>query len=209
MARWAWDQAVRRYRDLDTGRYLPREAILGYVQRSLDASGNAMDDLAGFIGQQQLSPADFGLLAKEELKQEYIRQYLLGIGGREQMKPADWGSVGGMLKEQYRYFNDFLREVEAGNLSEAQIRSRLRMYTNSAREAYERAHMKNAKALGMDEEQWILDAEAEHCDDCVMYAGMGWQPIGTFPQPGDGSTQCLTNCACGKSYRNSKSGESY
>ncbi len=93
-------------------------------------------------------------------------------------------------------------------LPEEQIRARVGMYVNSAREGYERAHERNAKALGMTEEKWEL-GEAEHCDDCVAYAAQGWQPIGTFPNPGDGSTQCLTNCKCHVIYQNPETGARY
>lgn len=56
--------------------------------------------------------------------------------------------------------------ASSANLHEAQIAARSRMYVRSAREAYERA---NARTRGAPE----LPA-----------------------YPGDGSTVCLTNCAC-------------
>ena len=59
-----------------------------------------------------------------------------------------------------------------------------------------------------DEELWVLGI-AEHCEDCVYYAGMDWQPIGTVPTPGDGSTQCIVNCYCHKEYHNSRTGDIY
>jgi len=56
----------------------------------------------------------------------------------------------------------------------------------------------------MNEEAWELGT-AEHCGDCVAFASEGWQPLGTFPFPGDGSTQCMTNCQCSKIYRRTPS----
>jgi len=73
-----------------------------------------------------------------------------------------------MLREQYRWLDDFARLVADGALSEGQIRSRAAMYVNSAREAFERGL---ARAWGIPENE--LPAH-----------------------PGDGSTICLTNCAC-------------
>lgn len=205
---WGWDEKVKRYRDLDTGRFMSRYEVLEWVQASLDASSVATDQLAQFVIDGVVSPTDFGLLMREELKQEYIRQYLLGIGGRAQMTQADWGSVGGMLTEQYRFLNGFVEEIAAGELSPGQIRMRVKMYANSAREAFERAHGKNAIALDMTEEQWSL-GEAEHCEDCIAFSEMGWQPLGTFPMPGAGHTVCLTNCQCHKEFRNPVSGKMY
>ncbi len=133
----------------------------------------------------------------EEMKGEYIRQYLLGIGGADKMTASDWGSIGGMLREQYRYLKGFADSLVG--LSERQIAARIAMYINSAREAFERA--KRKAASGATQERWVMDPEAEHCVDCVDYDSQGWQPIGTFPFPGDGSTECLTNCRCHKEYR--------
>jgi len=209
MAEWGWDPRSKAYRDLTTGRYLGRKQALSYVEQSIAASSNSMDTIAALVSSGGLGPAEFAIVAREEIKQEYIRQYLLGIGGEAQMTQADWGSIGGSLAEQYKYFDKFAEQVANGELSEDQIRARLRMYTNSAREAYDRAHGKNAKSLDMTEESWITDSGLENCDDCLAYEAEGWQPIGTFPHPGDGTTKCKTNCGCHKEYRNPETGKTY
>ncbi len=205
---WVFDSQTKRYRDPDSGRFLPRQDVLGYVQSSIDASGIASDQLASFVAAGNLSVADFETLFREELKREFIREYLVAAGGRAQMTPTDWGRIGAMLKEQYGYLAGFCDEIATGNLSEAQIMTRARMYVNSARQAFETAKGLCAEALGMTEEKWNLGA-AEHCDGCLDYAAMGWQPAGTFPPPGSGATPCLSNCQCSLSYRNPDTGQQY
>jgi hypothetical protein len=166
-----------------------------------------METLAYMVSDGTLSPIDWHQAMRQEIKREYIRQYLLGIGGLDQMTYADWGSIGGMLKEQYGWLNGFAEVV--GDLSEQQILSRSAMYSNSAREAFERANGRVAVKWGADEELWVLDPTVENCNDCIEFELMGWQPIGTFPYPGQGATQCLTNCHCTKYYRNSQTGEEW
>lgn len=206
MPTWGWDAVSKRYRDIETGHYMPRTQVLGYVDQSLKASTVASSQLAGFVGDKALAPKDFATFFRDELKKEYIRQYTLGIGGREQMTHSDWGKVGAMLQEQYKYLRNFEKDLATKELTPEQIASRSEMYVNSAREAFETAHAKNAKALGLGEEAWILGM-AEHCDKCLEYAGMGWQPVGTFPTPGAGATPCLTNCQCHKAYRDPETGQ--
>jgi hypothetical protein len=121
------------------------------------------------------------------------------------MTYADWGSIGGMLAEQYGHLDNFAAVL--GDLSEAQIMARSKMYINSGREAYERAHARVAAGLGFDEEIWVIDPFADNCDDCLALAEEGWQPIDHFPFPGAGWTVCLTNCKCHKEYRNSQTEE--
>ena len=124
------------------------------------------------------------------------------------MNPSHWGLLGSMIREQYRYFDRFIEEIRSGVLSPGQIAVRCMMYVNSSKEAYERAREYNARELGVTEEKWEL-GDAEHCDDCVLFASMGWQPFGTFPVPGAGDTACLTNCKCEKIYRLPGTGEEY
>jgi len=140
---------------------------------------------------------------REEIKAEYIRQYMLGRGGRAQMTSQDWGSIGGMIADQYRYLKDFAKLVAEGKLSEAQIRARAAMYANSAREGFERGQARaNADAKDVI---WVLGpVKTEHCNDCVAFAEMGVQLVADDPysgaMPGSGNTECLTNCACHLEY---------
>lgn len=145
---------------------------------------------------------------QQELKEEYIRQYVLGRGGLGQMAQADWGRLGSMLKEQYKYLNGFEQAIADGTLSEAQIAARGRMYTNSAREAFEKARSRVAEKAGQDEILWVVDTSKENCEDCLANQAMGWQLVEDNPYggcvPGSGCTQCLTNCGCSLQYRKGK-----
>lgn len=201
---WAWDAGTARYRDAETGQFIARDRVLAAANESLDAAAVATETLAGMASQGILSPSDWRDMMREEIKQEYITQYLAGRGGRDQMTQADWGSVGGMVREQYRFLDGMAGEIP--NLTEAQIAARSRMYTTSANEAFERAHRRAVSEAGMTEELWVIDPAAENCPDCVAFASEGWQPLDHFPMPGAGDTVCLTNCQCHKTYRNPETG---
>jgi hypothetical protein len=173
----------------DAGKFISWREVLGYSAQSAEQSAAAMARVAGALASG--GPlGSFGAAFKAEIKGEYIRQYLLGIGGINRMTQADWGSIGGSLTEQYKYIPGFLEDIASGKLTEAQIAARANMYINSSREAFERAKAKCARELEMTEELWVLDG-GEHCEDCLTNEGMGPQPVGTFPKPGSGATQCL------------------
>jgi hypothetical protein len=197
---WGWDKGVGRYRDQDTGRFLPVDQVRQWANESVAASEDAAGQLAKMAADGSLRASEINDSFRASIKSEYIRQYLVGIGGEGQMTKADWGSIGGMLKEQYGHLDDFTKEIAAGNLTEAQIRTRMDMYINSAREGYERAQAKVAKGTNKTEEKWVF-GDSVHCPGCEDYESEGWQPIGTFPPPGSGSTPCLTSCKCHKEYR--------
>ena len=218
-----WDPSIARYRNAETGRLVSRRVIEGYVTESIAAASSApavvsqgvisagVDNYANLAAAGLVTPEQFVDLMKGEVKREYIRQYLLGIGGLDQMTPADWGSIGGMLKEQYGYLNGFADALATGQLTEGQITNRARMYVNSAREAFNRADWRAHIKAGYDEVRWVLNAQAENCPDCIELDAMGWQKIEDDPfdgcYPGSGCTVCLTACQCGLDYRKSEEGE--
>lgn len=206
--RWGWDRNSQRYRDLATGRYMPRQQVLDYVGALIDGRKVVTDRLAQFVATGSINPKDFGETLKGELKRQYVNEYMLGRGGRHQMTQRDWGSIGGMLKEQYKYIPGFVDDLTNKELTEEYIAARAGMYVNSSREAFERAHNRNAEDLGMTEEKWVL-GETEHCGDCIAFEAQGWQPMGTFPPPGSGATACLTNCGCLLLHRNPETGAQY
>ena len=198
---YVFDAVSDRYRDTETGRYVNRSDALAYVERSFDASRGVVNNYAAAVIGGQISPADWRNQMREEIKGEYIRQYLLGRGGRGSMTDEDWGSTGGMISEQFKWLDSFADEVAAGDMSEAQIAARARMYVNSAREAYERGHYRAVRGT-KDEAHWDIDTGKENCDDCIAQSDRGWIPIDQIDiYPGQGQTQCKTNCGCSFSYR--------
>lgn len=202
---FTWDIGTARYRDTDSGQFMSRENVRGYLGESLAASQDVGGDIADALLTGQVSVADWRDQFRLELKDEYIRQYLLGRGGLGQMDQAAWGQIGGMLKEQYGYLESWVAELEGADLAdmpEGAFKNRARMYVNSAREGYERGLHRAVLASGQfSEERWVL-SDAEHCDGCIDLAGRGWVPLGSLgAYPGDGSTPCLSNCKCHKEYR--------
>lgn len=213
---WHWNEKAGRYQDDETGRFLSRAHLEELLADSIRHSADTSGQLSDWVSNGQIRPAAWAEIFKQELKEEYIRQYLAGIGGRSMMTSKDWGKLGQMLKEQYKYFDKFAEQVAAGNLSQAQIDMRSSMYFNSASEAYNKANGKTAVKWGADEVQWVIGpVKTEHCQDCQERAALGWQlcgPSGGFPVdggeafPGDGNSQCLTDCHCGLNHRNSSNG---
>jgi hypothetical protein len=198
---WTWDQSLPGYRDGDTGRKLPPETVRKWTADYISKSQNKMTDLAGLVSDNTLSVADWETQFKTAIKNQYIDQYIAGVGGRDRMTQADWGSIGGMLNNQYHpYLDDFRREITMGNLSEAQIKARMDLYLSSSKQAYEKANGRAAKKAGMTEERWVLGAVgSEHCEDCLGLANAGWvtaPEISKDNVPGDGRTICGVNCAC-------------
>lgn len=141
-------------------------------------------------------------IMREALRDTYSAAYMAGRGGRNAMTPSDWGKLGAMLKEQYKFLNDFAAEVAAGQLSEQQIAARAALYFNSATQATERGRSaargltlpaypgdgstecrSNCKCrLDIEETStewrvyWRLGAAEKHCTTCPERAAT-WAPL--------------------------------
>jgi len=197
-----WDAEKARYRDAD-GNEISREEVLDLTRRSLAATADVVGELADRRADGRLSPEDFGDLLWQETKDEYIRQYLVGIGGLLLMTQVDWGSIGGMLKRERGYLDNFVSQMSVrDDLAAGTIKNRARMYVNGAGEAYERAFRRAIGRSGaFTEEYWAL-GPTEHCSDCIDFNSWGWVPLGDLPTiPRAGGTQCKNNCTCFISYR--------
>jgi hypothetical protein len=128
-----------RYRDAATGRFVPRQTVVRYAELSITAGQDAADVLAQMVSNGEISPADWELLMRAEIKSTFLQESMLGRGGRSSMTSSDWGTVGRALREQYDYLRGFRQDIEEGLLSEAQIRARSHLYFLASKGAFERA----------------------------------------------------------------------
>lgn len=139
-------------------------------QRRLQASGQqrSAEQLAGYADRWangQISLREFEALFKQEIKDVYILS-VWTANGETSGTQAQYGLAGRRLRDQYGFMHDFFQQIEAGELSLAEIKARSNLYANSAGQVLEQ--------LGISE------------DDLPR--------LPAYPK--DGSTQCLTNCNC-------------
>ena len=163
-----------------------------YVQRNVDGLTDALIN-------DKIKLPDWQQRMAQELKDSWRVNLMVGRGGYDATGFDDYGRMGGRLRWQYHFLNGFAQEIEAGQITEAQIRARATMYAQASTTAYHDGLQAAKRAAGMTTERWVM-TPAEHCEDCIAFEAMGWQRIGAFPTPGDGHTRCLMNCKCYKEY---------
>jgi hypothetical protein len=56
------------------------------------------------------------------------------------------------------------------------------------------------QTLGTKQMMRVCRNDKRSCEDCQRWDGMGWQPIGSLPPPGQGC-RCYDNCRCYIDYR--------
>lgn len=171
---WVWDDNSKRYRNSDTGQYIGVRGMEELRDQFVDRQKSITDALAEQLRRNEITLSQWEKGMRQTIKDTYIDMYSVGAGGRNALSQKDWGRIGAMVKEQYGvngYLKGFYNDIASGNLSEGQIAARSRMYINSANEALWK---------GITNE-------------------LPTKPGQNYPlpfYPGDGSTECLTNCKC-------------
>jgi len=202
-ARFGWNPRIGKtggYYDFQTHRIVSAKE----VQSALDVYTRQTKEAVAWYTQQlvdgHISLAEWHTMMREELKDAHRTVAAVEGGGWRNMTQADWGKVGARLREQYRYLDRFAEQIATGRQPlNGTARTRAGMYADAARATAEQQRRKRAAERGYTEERRRL-GPAEHCVDCLTYAGMGWQPIGTLPPIG--ASECRTNCRCTFDFRN-------
>ncbi len=181
------------------GRVVSTPKIQKELDKLTERYSENIDRLSDRLTSGNLSIPQWQERMRREIKNLHRTQFIIGRGGRDQMTPSDWGKLGSDLRwVQYAHLDSFAIDIAEGNLSDAQIRARARMYANAVTKNFWAGKTKAMIAAGYVEEQRFLGV-ADHCDICRGFAAQGRVPIGTLPNPGE---KCLglTNCKCEKKY---------
>ena len=175
MALWNFDSRTRRYRVTADGAAATGQPVGTFVGQArmtvLRDSFIAEQKVATNLLAEQVANGNITIQQwttgmRQVVKDSFIDQYTMAAGGRNSMTQADWGRVGRMVRDQYQYLDGFASDIASGRYTENGVAARARMYAESSSQAFERG---NAVSRGMP--------------DLPAY-------------PGDGKTQCLSNCKC-------------
>lgn len=196
---YTYDKDSQRYRNSDTGRFVSRSAVTNLLDQQVNKLESRLDNLYDAYAKGDVLPSVYAERMRTEVRRAHLQQAALAKGGWERLDQSDYGRVGQALKQLYPKIIGTARDIQNGDVSEAQAKQRNTAYAGSGRRIFHATEQKNAKPAEPGKamvEQRILDSGAQHCEDCLNYAEMGVQPAGTLPVPGE-MCRCGDNCRCG------------
>jgi len=189
-----WNAASGVYERASTGRIIPFATVRDVTEKTAQGQLEEMLMLSKRLQSGEIPLAEWQNEMIEKIKILHINSMVSARGGWAQMSQSDWGYVGSELKRQYEYLRNFAQQIADGSQRlDGTFLFRTQMYEDAARSTFEQMRRREEQKKGMEEEMRELGI-ADHCDDCLEYAGRGWQPIGTLPRIGD--SVCRTNCHC-------------
>lgn len=199
---YGWNQTAHRYYDLDTGVFVSKTVIRDSLENLMDLSALKMDALSEKLQAGTISLADWQSGMMQQIKAAHVASSALANGGWAQMTQSDWGYVGSLIKEQYQYLRNFSQQIANGTQPlDGRFMVRTDLYGDAANGTYSQMIRRSMVSEGYDEGRRVLEAGADHCDDCLEYANDGWMPIDEVPEIGD--SQCQVRCRCEIVYRKS------
>ena len=165
---WYWDDGVNQYRDPATGRFVGIAQMQGLRNEYIERQKVRMADLARDYRAGDISIYQLENSIKDILKNTYIDMYAMGAGGRNNLSQRDWGRIGAMLKEQY------------------------------GENGYLKAFMEQIAAGNLSEAQIAarLNMYLNSANEALWKALTRDLSFNLPAYPGDGSTECMTNCRC-------------
>lgn len=198
-------QPMNRYRDTDTGRFVSQITVNGIVRDSIEHSSDGIGELATLTANGDVSATTFNTQARIQIKDEYLRQYILGRGGRNNMTQRDWGIVGRQLRDQYAFLDNLTNQIASGVYEDnvAGLHNRLNLYIESAQQAYSTAQTEDRGIPRLSQVPadgqticmtrckctlefvrtvlgwhifWRLNPSAAHCTSCLSLAA-AWSPL--------------------------------
>jgi hypothetical protein len=188
MINYSFNEKSQRYYDLTNGRFVSRNEVKNAVNQNISNKAKLAEDIAQAYNEKQINNAEFEQLMAKLIKTNYIQNYKIG---KPNLTAGDNEAIRQRLVDEYTYLRRFTNDLT--NLTPNQITARAKSYfTNTS--SFDEGSRRSYRQGG-----WIWERRktsiAEHCGDCVSYASMGWQLIGTLPPIGTRSA-CLGNCKC-------------
>jgi hypothetical protein len=197
---YQWDSRAGRYTSATSGRFVSSATVKAELEKVAARSVENIRALSESLRAGNINLAEWQAGMMREVKTLHVANAAAANGGWAQMSQSDWGHTGNLIKQQYKYLDNFATEISNGKQPlNGRLNVRADMYGKAGRGTFEETRKRYQRDSNlMEEERRILHA-AESCEDCIDAAGRGWVPIGTLPRIGQ--SRCKTNCACSFEYR--------
>ena len=200
-----WNQRSGRYRNTRTKRFVKRSEVLAHINRQNTQSKAFMQTQAQKLINRDITLGTFQRRMVAEIKRSNVRMALLAAGGKDGAGQRELGSVGAIVRQEYRFLRGFVRAISRGELTPERIIWRAGLYGRSSSESFFASEKINRVRNTPDNLIAIatrrLDSAAAHCEDCPNYDTNGqWRLAEDVVEP-TRRCACMHSCRCSIRYR--------
>lgn len=155
-----------------------------------------LSDVLDRFARGRIDEAEMRREGRDVLRRGALAAAVVGAGGVGNLTENALTAVQRMLSRQFNLLDGFINDMAPREITNRDA-ARMKQYAGFLHAVSEQVKRQVAiDSLGEREgrEKRNLGA-AEHCDDCIELASLGWVPIGTLPPIGS-ETACGDNCHC-------------
>jgi hypothetical protein len=187
------------------------EAFDLFIDQFATRKNGIADALFDALRDGKINLREFQIAGARQIAIANVTGALVFLGGQKNMAPSDWGRVGGIVKEDLKYWRETIESLANGAPLDVRVLAKMRNHFKAAAahvDLHENALM---AARGFDEERWFVNDGLHTCEpkgtrpSCTSIAAKKWQPRGS--QPRRGLRACYWSCRCRRKFRNSQTGE--
>lgn len=192
---YTYSRTAARYRDTSTGRFVSQARVTNLLEQQVNHAETRLGNIVQGVFTREIAPGYAQTLMRDELRRLNLQERALGKGGFDRLTFRDYGAVGNQLRDSYARMTDLLNGIQRGTVTLPQALNRIQGYVLEARHQFFKAERDALRESGRQFEERNVLAAAEHCEDCISFTNMGWQPLGVIPLPGE-KRRCGARCKC-------------
>lgn len=201
--RFVWDDRVKRYRYLSSGRFVSQAVVDKLTRLSISQVKKDLRTIGQLLIDGKINLAAWEQETALALKVLHVQTYTLHKGGAANMTATDYSLIEQALREEFQYLHNFAVDIYEGRVSQAQFKARLGNYAKKSRYSAELARRELAFESNSGYAKRFLGPTDRSCGECLYYASLGLQPIGILPLPTQ-KCSCRSNCLCSIKYYDSQ-----
>lgn len=198
---FTYDPATGEYYHKSNGKPVVERRIKELLALLLLLASARLGELATAFVEKRIASSVWAEQVGTDLLRQHLILAALGAGGWAQLTEDDYARVQSRMDDDRQRVAGTANDVVIGAITLAVALARVNAYVGSARTQFydaERSRLQRSASNMIMLERRIL-GNAMHCNDCIIYYNMGWQPVGTLPSPGMDSI-CGGACRCDMIY---------
>ncbi len=207
--KYKWYPNVQRYRD-KRGRFMAERTVGGYIDQTTRRHAQAVfketEALVNDFSEEKF--AAWSAKLRRDLFNLHTASTVIALGGKKAamkfstQNAAAWMDAENATARQLEYFDRFMLSVVSGATPiNRAMAVRAAMYPLAAFGTYQNAVRIRQEVMAVNDEEMRVLQSDNPCDDCIVEAARGWQPLGTLRRIGDSA--CIARCRCYFKYRKS------
>ena len=183
------------------GKFVSKAVVDNLLDQEQARAEVRLKGLTRLLIEQQIDLAEWQSRTAQTIKEANVRELTLAAGGKDRLTSRHYGAAGYQLQQQYKYLDNFARQLYAGNVTEKQAIRRSGLYAQSVRITFSRSEQLSREAEGFTEAKRSLDPQAQHCNSCLKHSTNGRWVLASRVTPAGLNCECGQWCRCRVSYR--------